>query len=145
MKMRIRFIVPSDSPGQQIAGSPLQVYNCAVRLSDGPCPSVAIVCSNGWGQQIPLHGDQGTLLKGQDGTGMDAFSEILSGVKLNGAVFFTAEFSAPWGFWAPASKVMAAKMAPAAEHMVLYHLLIEGSAVVQLADGQCLDLLPGDV
>ena len=29
---------------------------------------------------------------------MDAFSEILSGVKLSGAVFFTAEFSAPWGF-----------------------------------------------
>jgi hypothetical protein len=37
---------------------------------------------------------------------MDAFSEILSGVKLNGAVFFTAEFSAPWGFSAPASKRM---------------------------------------
>ena len=36
---------------------------------------------------------------------MDAFSEILSGVKLNGAVFFTAEFSAPWGFSAPASKI----------------------------------------
>ena len=32
---------------------------------------------------------------------MDAFSEILSGVKLNGAVFFSAEFSAPWGFSAP--------------------------------------------
>jgi hypothetical protein len=29
---------------------------------------------------------------------VDAFSEILSGVKLNGAVFFSAEFSAPWGF-----------------------------------------------
>jgi len=29
---------------------------------------------------------------------MDAFSQILTGVKLNGAVFFTAEFSAPWGF-----------------------------------------------
>jgi hypothetical protein len=38
---------------------------------------------------------------------MDAFSEILSGVKLSGAVFFCAEFSAPWGFSAPASKVMA--------------------------------------
>ena len=35
---------------------------------------------------------------------MDAFSEILSGVKLNGAVFFSAEFSAPWGFSAPGSR-----------------------------------------
>jgi len=32
---------------------------------------------------------------------MDAFSEILSGFKLNGAVFFTAEFSASWGFSYP--------------------------------------------
>jgi len=32
---------------------------------------------------------------------MDAFSEILSGFNLNGAVFFTAEFSAPWGFSYP--------------------------------------------
>ena len=67
---------------------------------------------------------------------MDAFSEILSGVKLNGAVFFNAEFSAPWGFSAPASNMMAATLAPGAAHLVLYHLVIEGGAVVELADGQ---------
>ncbi len=38
---------------------------------------------------------------------MDAFSEILSVVKLNGALFFTAEFSAPWGFSAAAANIMA--------------------------------------
>jgi len=27
---------------------------------------------------------------------MDAFSEVLSGVRLKGAMFFNAEFSAPW-------------------------------------------------
>ena len=43
---------------------------------------------------------------------MDAFSEILSGVKLNGALFFNADFSAPWGFAAPASKVLASSLAP---------------------------------
>jgi hypothetical protein len=32
---------------------------------------------------------------------MDAFSQILSGVVLKGALFFNAEFSAPWGFNAP--------------------------------------------
>jgi hypothetical protein len=52
---------------------------------------------------------------------MDAFSEILSGVKLNGAVFFTAEFSAPWGFSASGSKVMAATIAPGTAHLILYH------------------------
>jgi len=76
---------------------------------------------------------------------MDAFSEILSGVKLSGAVFFSAEFSAPWGFSAPASKVIAEQIAPAAGHLVLYHLLIEGGSFVGMEDGQSLVLAPGDV
>ena len=79
---------------------------------------------------------------------MDAFSEVLSGVRLNGAVFFTAEFSAPWGFSPPASKIMAAKIAPGAAHLahlVLYHLVIEGGAAVEMADGQSIELKPGDI
>lgn len=76
---------------------------------------------------------------------MDAFSEILSGVKLNGAVFFSAEFSAPWGFSAPASNNFAASLDLKVSHLVLYHLLIEGGAVVELADGDALELEPGDV
>ena len=76
---------------------------------------------------------------------MDAFSQILSGVKLNGAVFFSAEFSAPWGFSQPASNIMAARIAPGAENLVLYHLVIEGGAVIELADGEPIELKPGDV
>jgi AraC-like DNA-binding protein len=76
---------------------------------------------------------------------MDAFSEILSGVKLNGAVFFSAEFSAPWGFAAPASNAMAALLAPGAAHLILYHLVIDGGALVRLTDGQSFELKPGDV
>src|SRR5580765_6314577 len=80
------------------------------------------------------------------GDRMDAFSEILSGVKLNGAVFFTAEFSAPWGFQTPASKMMAAKVAaPDAAHLVLYHLLIDGTGYVEMEDGHSVTLAPGDV
>jgi AraC-like DNA-binding protein len=76
---------------------------------------------------------------------MDAFSEILSGVKLNGAVFFSAEFSAPWGFFTPAGDKMAATLAPGADHLVLYHLVIDGGAVVDLEDGSSIQLQPGDV
>jgi AraC-like DNA-binding protein len=76
---------------------------------------------------------------------MDAFSEILSGVKLNGAVFFSAEFSAPWGFSVPPSNVTAALLAPGASHLVLYHLVIEGGAVVELTEGQPIGLHPGDI
>ena len=77
---------------------------------------------------------------------MDAFSEILSGVKLNGAVYFTAEFSAPWGLTTPTSDVLAARAAiGAAEHLLLYHLLIEGGAVIELFDGYRTELVPGDI
>jgi AraC-like DNA-binding protein len=76
---------------------------------------------------------------------MDAFSEILSGVKLNGAMFFNADFSAPWGFAAPASKTLAPALAPGAPHLVIYHLVIEGRAMARLEDGQSIGLEPGDV
>ncbi len=76
---------------------------------------------------------------------MDAYSEILSGVRLRGAVYFTAEFSAPWGLTVPASNIMTARVAPGAEHLILFHLVLDGGALIELADGQTLQLNTGDV
>jgi len=76
---------------------------------------------------------------------VDAFSEVLSAVKLKGALFFHAEFSAPWGFASPQSICIARELMPDAEHLVVYHLLIAGSAYVQLEDGVPLVLDPGDI
>ena len=55
---------------------------------------------------------------------MDAFSEILGGVVLKGAMFFSAEFSAPWGFDAPAAQDLAPMLAPGAPHLLIYHFLL---------------------
>ena len=76
---------------------------------------------------------------------MDAFSQILSGVKLNGAIFFNAEFSAPWGYSTPPADVLVATHAPDAEHLVLYHLVIDGGALIELMDGQSIQLRAGDI
>jgi len=76
---------------------------------------------------------------------MDAFSQILSGVKLNGAVFFSAEFSAPWGFSTAPSDKIAAELAPGVAHLVLYHFVIDGGALVRMVDGPCMELQPGDI
>ncbi len=76
---------------------------------------------------------------------MDAFSEILAGVKLNGALFFHAQFSAPWGYDAPASQALAKALAPGAPHLVIFHFLVEGNAVARLVDGRSIALEPGDV
>jgi AraC-like DNA-binding protein len=76
---------------------------------------------------------------------MDAVSDVLSGVKLHGALFFAAEFTAPWGFSSPGSEAMAAMLAPGAGHMVLYHFVLDGGAFVQLENGPSIDLEPGDI
>jgi hypothetical protein len=45
---------------------------------------------------------------------------------LKGAMFFSAEFSAPWGFDAPAAQDLAPMLAPGAPHLLIYHFLVEG-------------------
>lgn len=76
---------------------------------------------------------------------MDVFSQILSGVKLNGAFFFHAEFSAPFGVCSPASRLMAPALAPGAEHLIVYHMVVEGHCFAKLPDGAMVSLDPGDV
>ena len=76
---------------------------------------------------------------------MDAFSEILSGVKMNGALFFNAEFSAPWGVASVASSKLAPVLAPGAPHLLIYHFVIDGLAFAQIGDGDTVPLVSGDV
>src|SRR3954470_19804109 len=76
---------------------------------------------------------------------MDAFSEVLSGVRLTGAMFFSAEFSAPWRLSTPHCRVLASTLAPGAPHMIVYHLVVDGSARACLEGGPDLDLSPGDL
>ena len=76
---------------------------------------------------------------------MDAFSQILSGVVLKGALYFNAEFSAPWGFNAPTGRELAPLLAPDAPHLLIYHFLVEGSGIVRLGNEEPIELEPGDV
>lgn len=63
---------------------------------------------------------------------MDALSEILSGVKLHGALYFNAEFTAPWGVAAPRSPEMAPLLAPGTGHLLIYHFVLQGRAFARL-------------
>jgi len=76
---------------------------------------------------------------------MDAFSEVLSGVRLKGAMFFSAEFSAPWRLSTPHCRVLAPALVPGAAHMVVYHFVVEGTARAGVEDGPDVDLSPGDI
>ncbi|HEU4926907.1 MAG TPA: AraC family transcriptional regulator [Vicinamibacterales bacterium] len=76
---------------------------------------------------------------------MDAFSEVLSGVRLKGAMFFTAEFSAPWRLSTPHCRVLAPVLAPGAPHIVVYHFVVEGTARAGVEGSPDVDLVPGDI
>jgi hypothetical protein len=53
---------------------------------------------------------------------MDVLSEVLKVVKLEGALFYNGEFSSPWSFCSPPSHSVAPYVAPAAQHVIIYHL-----------------------
>ena len=76
---------------------------------------------------------------------MDALSEVLKIVKLDGAIFFNAEFSSPWCFRSPRSSELAPVLAPGSSHVIVYHLLVEGDAYIRLEDGEPVPLKPGDI
>lgn len=70
---------------------------------------------------------------------------MLKAIRLDGAFYFNVEFSTPWTITAPASQEMAPALAPAAEHLIIYHLVIEGSGFVSLTDGPRETLSAGDI
>jgi AraC-like DNA-binding protein len=76
---------------------------------------------------------------------MDAFSEVLSGVRLKGAVFFSAEFSAPWRVSTPHGRVLAPALAPGAPHIVVYHFVVDGTARARVENEPDVELSSGDI
>jgi AraC-like DNA-binding protein len=76
---------------------------------------------------------------------VDALSEVLKIVKLRGALFFNAEFSAPWCVASSQSSQVAPLLCPGAGHVIIYHYLANGRAYAELRGGSRRDLGPGDV
>jgi AraC-like DNA-binding protein len=76
---------------------------------------------------------------------MDALSEALNAVHMTGAIFYSAECTAPWGFQVPCVKNVAHVLSPGTERLVGYHLVTEGEALVRFADGADVPLVAGDV
>ncbi|HEX3227703.1 MAG TPA: AraC family transcriptional regulator [Pyrinomonadaceae bacterium] len=76
---------------------------------------------------------------------MDVLSEVLKVVRLKGAMFYNGEFSAPWSLRSPPSRTLAPYVATGAEHVIIYHLLTEGRAFVQLGDGERVALGAGEI
>jgi len=77
---------------------------------------------------------------------MDVLSEVLKAVKLDGAMFYNAEFSAPWCFRSPASRTVAPYFSQDSRHVIIYHLLTEGRGYGHVeGDGRPVPLNAGDI
>lgn len=77
---------------------------------------------------------------------MDPLSQILKSVRLEGAVFLNAEFSAPWCVRGEAGMAIYRHRIQPYEHLVFFHYLTAGRCKVQLNDGgQVLEVGEGDI
>ncbi len=76
---------------------------------------------------------------------MDVLSEVLRVVRLQGALFYHAEFSSPWSVYAAGSRELARYFAIETKQVIVYHLLTEGRASVRLDSGDRLSLEAGDI
>lgn len=76
---------------------------------------------------------------------MDALSETLRVVRLVGAIFINARFTAPWCYQSPRADTVAPLLEPGAERVVIFHLITEGECHVEMAGQPPVRLVAGDV
>ena len=78
---------------------------------------------------------------------MDTLSEVLKAVKLDGAMFFNAEFSSPWCARSVNASDVTAYLSPKSQHVIMFHLLTDGHGYARLdgSDERPLRLEAGDI
>ena len=76
---------------------------------------------------------------------MDALSDILRVVRLTGAFFFNARFTAPFCYAAARTSDLAALVEPGADRLIIFHLITEGECWIEMDGLDPVRLQAGDV
>jgi len=77
---------------------------------------------------------------------MDALSDVLKSVTLEGAVFINAEFTAPWCIQSRFGLASVRARLAGADHFVFFHFLTEGDCKIRVADSkETLEVASGDL
>jgi Cupin len=63
---------------------------------------------------------------------MDPLSDLLRVVRLDGAFFYAVEAAGPWCVESAAAQELKPRILPAAEHLISYHILIDGRCYARL-------------
>lgn len=76
---------------------------------------------------------------------LDPLSDVLRMVKLTGALFFLVDASSPWGVEVPPAEAFASSILPRAQHIVSYHIVLEGSGWAGIPNGPSATFEAGDI
>ena len=77
---------------------------------------------------------------------MDALSDVLKSLRLEGAFYLNAEFTAPWCIRGECSVPEVRQRLAGAEHVIFFHFLTDGGCKARLAGGSdVLDVSAGDL
>src|SRR3546814_20483514 len=66
--------------------------------------------------------------------GLDVLSDVLRAVRLTGAIYFDIHAHAPWVAESPPVETICGSVMPDFEHVICFHILMEGACWAQLAD-----------
>ena len=77
--------------------------------------------------------------------GHDALSDVLEAVRLSGALFFVVRGSPPWIAEAPETAALAPAILPRVQHVVSYHVIVEGTCWCQVGSAAPVRLDAGAV
>ncbi len=77
--------------------------------------------------------------------GADALSDVLKTVRLTGATFFDVVAKAPWVAEQPSREMVLPKILPGAEHLIAYHVIIEGRCFANIVGKEPIALEAGEV
>lgn len=75
----------------------------------------------------------------------DTLSDVLRNVRLHGAVFYYVSGRDRWVAEAPASNAIAAAVMPDAEHVIEYHVVVDGACWAAIVGEQPARLATGDI
>jgi AraC family transcriptional regulator, alkane utilization regulator len=76
---------------------------------------------------------------------MDALSDVLRVVRLKGGVFLHAEFTEPWCIFSQVTPQDCGSLLDGAEHIVLYHYVVEGRLTAQIPNHPRIEIEAGEV
>jgi AraC-like DNA-binding protein len=76
---------------------------------------------------------------------MDALSDVLRAVRLTGAFFFDVQARTPWVAETPEGKCVVDAMFPGSDHLISYHLIMQGSCWISIEGETPIHLSAGDI